>query len=191
MTIITEPVVHYVPGRFPQECRNAIITEGTGDKLGLAVFDPEGARFKRGVYHAPPPDAGGGTWHHLAECVSAQSLRDKITVTLAAGPPLGMTIRQLAEVTGEDRLGPVSTEMAAMLDAGLTRANQAPRGGTRYFLTGPLAPAGKLPWHEGTHAWEEHDGYPRHQHSLNGCLTIAPDDGQLHFAHGPGFGERS
>jgi hypothetical protein len=50
--------------------------------------------------------------------------------------------------------------------------------------------AGKsLAWHEGTHAWKQHDGYPRHQHSVNGVLTIAPGDTRLHFSHGPEFRE--
>jgi hypothetical protein len=40
----------------------------------------------------------------------------------------------------------------------------------------------KLEWHKGRHRWEEHDGYPRHQHSINGVLTIAPNDTAVHFA---------
>lgn len=40
----------------------------------------------------------------------------------------------------------------------------------------------KLEWHKGKHVWEAHDGYPRHQHSINGVLTIAPDDPSPHFA---------
>ena len=52
-------------------------------------------------------------------------------------------------------------------------------------------PSGKLEWHAGGHAWDAHGGYPRHQHSLNGALTIAPGDTEVHFAHGPGFEERS
>lgn len=39
-----------------------------------------------------------------------------------------------------------------------------------------------LEWHKGKHAWSEHDGYPRHQHSINGALTIAPGDTSLHFS---------
>jgi hypothetical protein len=38
-----------------------------------------------------------------------------------------------------------------------------------------------LAWHKGKHPWQEHDGYPRHQHSVNGALTIAPGDTKLHF----------
>jgi hypothetical protein len=49
----------------------------------------------------------------------------------------------------------------------------------------PASPAtGHTPWHEGTHAWAEHDGYSRHQHSLNGALTIHPNDTGLHFKAG-------
>lgn len=39
----------------------------------------------------------------------------------------------------------------------------------------------KLEWHEGQHAWSEHGFFPRHQHSLNGALTIAPNDTKVHF----------
>lgn len=46
---------------------------------------------------------------------------------------------------------------------------------------------GKLEWHKGDHVWQEHDGYPRHQHSINGALTIAPNDTGVHFAGGPPF----
>lgn len=45
----------------------------------------------------------------------------------------------------------------------------------------------QLRWHEGRHGWDTHDGYPRHQHSLNGVLTIRPGDTHVHFAWGPGF----
>ena len=44
-----------------------------------------------------------------------------------------------------------------------------------------------LEWHYGKHAWEKHDDYPRHQHSLNGALTIAPNDTRLHFRGGVPF----
>lgn len=44
-----------------------------------------------------------------------------------------------------------------------------------------------LEWHEGSHGWWTHDGWPRHQHSLNGALTIAPGDTQLHFRGGLPF----
>lgn len=57
----------------------------------------------------------------------------------------------------------------------------APIAALREAYRAPLA------WHRGKHPWEAHDGYPRHQHSLNGALTIRPDDTQLHFAHGPDF----
>jgi hypothetical protein len=33
--------------------------------------------------------------------------------------------------------------------------------------------------------WGKHDGYPRHQHSINGALTIDPGDSQPHFAGMP------
>lgn len=39
-----------------------------------------------------------------------------------------------------------------------------------------------LAWHAGTHAWEVHDGYPRHAHSVNGVLTIDPHSTQPMFA---------
>jgi hypothetical protein len=44
-----------------------------------------------------------------------------------------------------------------------------------------------LEWHEGTHPWETHDGLPRHQHSLNGALTISPHSSQVHFKGGLPF----
>jgi hypothetical protein len=44
------------------------------------------------------------------------------------------------------------------------------------------APASQpLTWHAGRHKWDEHDGYPRHQHSINGALTIDPHDSHPHF----------
>lgn len=46
-----------------------------------------------------------------------------------------------------------------------------------------------LIWHEGKHPWESHDGHRRHQHSLNGALTIAPGDTMAHFSFGPPFKE--
>ena len=56
----------------------------------------------------------------------------------------------------------------------------------------PAEPASRpLEWHKGTHVWEEHDGYPRHQHSINGVLTIAPNDTGLHFAGGKPFTGRT
>jgi hypothetical protein len=51
----------------------------------------------------------------------------------------------------------------------------------------PAQPEGFLEWHEGRHPWDEHDGYRRHQHSLNGALTIDPKDTRAHFSSGPGF----
>lgn len=44
-----------------------------------------------------------------------------------------------------------------------------------------------LAWHKGKHGWQEHDGYPRHGHSVNGVLTIDPRDPAPHFAWGPPF----
>lgn len=46
----------------------------------------------------------------------------------------------------------------------------------------------QLEWHPGSHPWDEHDGFPRHQHSINGALTIDPHDTSLHFAGGKPFG---
>jgi hypothetical protein len=55
-------------------------------------------------------------------------------------------------------------------------------------LLPPPEPApGKLVWHKGRHRWGEHDGYPRHQHSINGLLTIAPHDTRVHFQGGLAF----
>jgi hypothetical protein len=45
----------------------------------------------------------------------------------------------------------------------------------------------RLEWHQGDHPWAEHSGWPRHQHSLNGALTIAPGDTRVHFAGGLPF----
>lgn len=47
-----------------------------------------------------------------------------------------------------------------------------------------------LAWHAGRHKWKQHDGYPRHQHSINGQLTIDPHDTRPHFK-GSTFGEQS
>lgn len=44
-----------------------------------------------------------------------------------------------------------------------------------------------LTWHKGKHAWESHDDLPRHQHSINGCLTIAPNDSSIHMDGGLPF----
>ncbi len=45
-----------------------------------------------------------------------------------------------------------------------------------------------LEWHEGTHPWQAHDGYPVHQHSENGVMTIAPDNPSLPFEPGEAYG---
>lgn len=39
-----------------------------------------------------------------------------------------------------------------------------------------LTPGGGAKWHEGEHYWDAHDGYPSHQHSINGLLTIQGGD---------------
>jgi hypothetical protein len=44
-----------------------------------------------------------------------------------------------------------------------------------------------LEWHYGTHGWQEHDRFPRHQHSVNGALTIAPNDTKVRFKGGLPF----
>jgi DNA-directed RNA polymerase specialized sigma24 family protein len=44
---------------------------------------------------------------------------------------------------------------------------------------------GSLEWHEGTHGWQEHDGFRRHAHSLNGVLTIDQHGPALHIACTP------
>jgi hypothetical protein len=112
---VTDPVVHYVQNSsggpdYPQLCRNAIVTgtSPSGDILSLAVFDPDGLRFRQDVYHAPPPDPGPGTWHHLAECVHQEepgpSLRERITDELRARGNPGLNVRQLARFTGQGSL---------------------------------------------------------------------------------------
>jgi hypothetical protein len=69
------------------------------------------------------------------------------------------------------------------------RRDEVNRLGRRPQVRGPstCGPAVQdhTPWHEGTHAWMEHDGYSRHQHSVNGALTIHPNDTGLHFKGGP------
>jgi hypothetical protein len=70
-------IVHYVsygtpvqPGgsqAFTSECRAAVITEvgeetGFGVLVGLAVLNPTGMFFNRGVEHDEESKAGG-TWH--------------------------------------------------------------------------------------------------------------------------------
>lgn len=52
---------------------------------------------------------------------------------------------------------------------------------------GTYKPTRDLAWHKGVHYWSVHDGYPRHTHSLNGDLTIAPDDPSPHFSHSGPF----
>lgn len=67
-------IVHYASygtpgGEFGQECRAAIVTEvGAGEVVGLAVHNPTGMFFNRGVTHDETgPELGtghaGGTWH--------------------------------------------------------------------------------------------------------------------------------
>jgi hypothetical protein len=73
--------------------------------------------------------------------------------------------------------GPGDTAAA---DNAVRREILAARGG-RCPCPVPLA------WHRGRHAWAEHDGYPRHQHSGNGVLTIALDDTRLHVPDGRDF----
>jgi hypothetical protein len=41
--------------------------------------------------------------------------------------------------------------------------------------TAPWPPHQDLAWHEGTHLWMEHDGYPSHLHAITGALTIGQD----------------
>jgi hypothetical protein len=67
-------VVHYTSygtpgGEYPSVCRAAIVT-GCPDaagvdedqaKIGLAVLNPEGLFFNRGVAYSAEP--AGGTWH--------------------------------------------------------------------------------------------------------------------------------
>ena len=71
-------IVHYVSygtpgGEYPSVCRAAVVTEVTehpdaDGTVGLAVLNPEGMFFKRGVPHAEDKAAGftdhpPGTWH--------------------------------------------------------------------------------------------------------------------------------
>lgn len=51
----------------------------------------------------------------------------------------------------------------------------------------PPPPPQPLIWHVGKHGWWTHDGFPRHQHSMNGVLTIAPGDTAVHFKGGTPF----
>jgi len=76
-------IVHYVSygtpgGEYQSECRAAVITETDGDprqSAGLAVLNPSGMFFNRGVPYDSGPDEAigtilcdgklhsGGTWH--------------------------------------------------------------------------------------------------------------------------------
>lgn len=77
MTPSVGRVVHYVSygtpgGEYGQECRAAIVTEvaadppvigsGLGPEVGLAVLNPTGMFFNRGVAQDENGKAGG-TWH--------------------------------------------------------------------------------------------------------------------------------
>lgn len=59
--------VHYVSygtpgGEFTSECRSAIVTEVANDgKVSLAVFNPSGLFFDRGLEESVVHR--GGTWH--------------------------------------------------------------------------------------------------------------------------------
>lgn len=66
-------VVHYVSYGTPprsdgsqahtSECRAAVVTEvGDNDIVGLAVLNPTGMFFNRGVHHQEDEHAGG-SWH--------------------------------------------------------------------------------------------------------------------------------
>jgi hypothetical protein len=66
-------IVHYVSHGTPplsdgtqayeSTCRAAVVTEaGENDIVGLAVFNPEGMFFNRGVHHQENEQAGG-SWH--------------------------------------------------------------------------------------------------------------------------------
>jgi len=67
-------VVHYVSygtpgGEYESKCRAAMITEFGGESsgedgelVGLAVMNPEGMYFSRGVIHSEIEHIGG-TWH--------------------------------------------------------------------------------------------------------------------------------
>jgi hypothetical protein len=59
-------IVHYTSygtpnGEYPSVCRAAIVTEVTGEVIGLAVLNPEGMFFNRGVTEGV--NGEGGTWH--------------------------------------------------------------------------------------------------------------------------------
>ncbi|MFG1872167.1 hypothetical protein [Micromonospora arborensis] len=72
-------IVHYVSygtpgGEYTSECRAAVVTEVDGDTVGLAVLNPAGVFFNRGVARhdgdtsntpgSPDvPSCEAGTWH--------------------------------------------------------------------------------------------------------------------------------
>lgn len=66
-------VVHYVSygtpgGEFKSECRAAVVTEVTehpdaDGTVGLAVLNPTGMFFNRGVPRDEGDSPAGGTWH--------------------------------------------------------------------------------------------------------------------------------
>ena len=133
------------------------------------------------------------------------SLREQIVFWLSGPgvPPMGWTVYQIADQVGAPAMT-VRTELDAMMAERLARYAVSGRRTTWFLLAEPdgcdaaveaeaEADAAEqrttlaLEWHDGTHPWGKHDGFPRHQHSLNGVLTIAPNDTQPHFAHGPGF----
>lgn len=68
-------IVHYVSygtpgGEYTSQCRAAIVTavedpagEAGGGIVSLAVLNPEGFFFNRGVSHVDAEHHVGGTWH--------------------------------------------------------------------------------------------------------------------------------
>lgn len=66
-------IVHYVSrgsadGVFGVTCRAAVVTDVDGDSCDLAVLNPDGALFARGIPYADagpvgPQSGNGGTWH--------------------------------------------------------------------------------------------------------------------------------
>ncbi|WP_327376191.1 hypothetical protein OG393_20930 [Streptomyces sp. NBC_01216] len=78
-------IVHYVSygtpgGEYTSQCRAAIITAVHGQFLvDIAVLNPEGMFFNRGVTHGEPkPDGSheGGSWHWAGACVMAGSAEE-------------------------------------------------------------------------------------------------------------------
>lgn len=60
-------IVHYLSygtpgGEYSMECRAAVVTEVGEGVVGLAVLNPTGAFFNRGVGE-DPTHSHGGTWH--------------------------------------------------------------------------------------------------------------------------------